>query len=216
MLQEKLMSAIAQDNVEAVKKLIDQGASLSESDPYGRWPLIEATLRFFQPQHQLKDNIEMIRTLVSLGANINQTWGPNEESALHLAIASDKIEAVRELVAAGIMINAQNADGDTALHIAARKPNATPQMCAYLLSLGLDPKIKNDHQRTALQDASGARNLLVTTVIKTFTNANASLKAKKEEKKAIQKKTPLGQIELFKGAVANDALDHVTPKMSPI
>lgn len=196
-MQERLIGAIAHDEPEAVAALAALGADLTKKDEHGRSPLSEATLRFYQRPEEGKSSLKIIRAILSAGADANERWGRNQESPLHLAMAGGSLEAARELVGAGALVNAQNSDGDTPLHLVARSPRLKPHSAAYLLSLGADARIKNAKGRVALQDAAVC-NPEVALVIKAFTEANAAMRVKREQKAAV-KKAPAGQSSLFEG-----------------
>lgn len=199
-IQEAFISAVANDGVREARLWAQAGASASAKDRFGRSALAEATMRFYQRPKDPKGNLEMLRLALELGADPNETWGRNEEPALHLAMAGGSVEAARELAGAGANVGAVNASGDTALHIAARQPGGKPHGAAYLLSLGIDPKAKNNKGRSALQEAL-AKNPEVAAVIKAFGEARAKMKTQREARAARTKVAP-GQIDLFEGKAA--------------
>lgn len=200
-IQESLISAVAHDEPERVAEWLAAGARVGEKDEHGRSALAEATMRFYQRPGEPEKNVAIMRLILESKADPNERWGRNEEPALHLAMAGGSVEAARELVAAGARVSAQNAKGDTALHIAARQAGAKPHAAAYLLSLGIDPKIKNHKGRSALQEAL-SKNPDVAAVIKAFGEASARMRTQREQKSA-PKKTAPGQIDLFEPAAVS-------------
>jgi ankyrin repeat protein len=60
-------------------------------------------------------------------------------------------ETIRTLIQCGALVNEQNGDGDTPLHIAAR--NSDLEFMEVLIAAGADTKIKNYKQQTPLHDA---------------------------------------------------------------
>jgi hypothetical protein len=144
--------ACSSGHLEVVKLLLEFG---SDSTSYltGFSPLYLAAERGYP---------EIIRLLISYGVNVNETgWfiflsfsdsrtGLNMTPPIVAAAKNGHISAVECLLDQGAQINAQDIDGNTALHTAAKleKPVA---MLRMLLLRGANPKINNGVGHTPLQ-----------------------------------------------------------------
>ncbi len=94
-LSLKLVQAAQWGNIDALKKLLDQGVDINARDKYGRVPLVEAAR---------EGRLEVIKLLLAHGADIN---GSNERglTALIASARSGDIEIVRLLVENGADID---------------------------------------------------------------------------------------------------------------
>ena len=100
-----------------------------------------------------KGHVEVVRTLVKAGANINQgitTHGG--ATPLYIAAQNGKVEVVRALLEAGVNLNqGRTIEGDTALFIAAQQ--AELEVVRTLLELGAKAE-----GRVVERDAGAARS----------------------------------------------------------
>ena len=71
---------------------------------------------------------------------------------LHIAVDSDNLEVVKEVLDRGVDINQVDDEGLTAIQYATICEY--PEMVAYLLSRGADPLIKDDDGLTAIDNAT--------------------------------------------------------------
>jgi len=90
--------------------------------------------------------------LITYGANVQLKTIPHKETALHLATYDGDISKLRLLLKQRADIDAQNADGDTTLHLAILRFRTTEAM-ALLLSNGASTEIKGRNGYTPLQYA---------------------------------------------------------------
>jgi ankyrin repeat protein len=137
-----LLFAVRDGNAEMVKLLLDRGANVNAADDYHRGPLFAAIdLRNFN--HDKYDDLptdgreplELIKTLIAKGANVNQqadtvpvhglmqfdgSWvNFDGQTPFIRAALSGDIEVMRLLVAAGADPNIKTAQGTTSLMAAA-------------------------------------------------------------------------------------------------
>lgn len=135
----EIHEAIKQGDVEKVKQLAAKDASLLEvKDMDGSTPLDTSALAA---------NLEMVRLLLEMGANIN--GGDNENSnVLHCAAIANSVPIVDFLLDKGMNIDAQDVNGLTPLYFAAERGNE--EAVKRLLSKGADPNIFTRNQGCAL------------------------------------------------------------------
>ena len=62
---------------------------------------------------------ECVKLLVDHGACLEVLMGPMKMTALHLAAQEGNVESLQTLVSGGANVNAKNARGQSALHLAA-------------------------------------------------------------------------------------------------
>jgi ankyrin repeat protein len=98
--------AVAGERNEVADFLISQGASLNEYNNMGCPPVTVAT-RF-----------DMVRLLVSRGADVNGAMSGNGRTRLHIACMTGKLDVVKFLVANGADVNVKTHGGQTPLSIA--------------------------------------------------------------------------------------------------
>ncbi|KAK7503828.1 hypothetical protein BaRGS_00004951 [Batillaria attramentaria] len=97
--------------------------------------------------------VEMLKSLLSAGANANYIC--KEEGAytpLIAAAANEHVQVVSALTKHGCDLNAQDADGWTALWHA--YSSASEDICRVLLRAGADKSIPNAEGQTVVQDAT--------------------------------------------------------------
>jgi len=107
-LIRELAEAISQGEVDQIKQLVEQGASLKYLDEWRRTPLIWATIR------SGLNNKEVVEVLLDLGADIN-AQNNNGMTALMEAILHDNVEAAKILIERGADIHLTNRHGSTAV-----------------------------------------------------------------------------------------------------
>lgn len=90
--------------------------------------------------------------LITYGANVHLKTRSHQETALHLATYNSDISKLRSLLKQRADVDAQNADGDTTLHLAILRFFTTEAM-ELLLSNGASTEIKGRNGYTPLQYA---------------------------------------------------------------
>lgn len=158
-----------------VKTLIGQGVNIHSLGPDGMTPLQNAILSYpgksmkdkinistvllasgafpntpeRPPLHLATGSVKLTELLLASGANPGQKDGQGQ-IALHLAAAQGNIETVACLLKKyPIGINAQDHNGNTALHVAAFHSRGV-KMLETLVLAGIDVDLKNTSGKTAL------------------------------------------------------------------
>jgi N-acyl-D-amino-acid deacylase len=127
-----LVRAIRDADVQAVRKLIENGADVNARDADGNTPLILASF-YASPQ--------CVALLLEKGADANAA---NEAGATALIRAATSHEKTRLLVDAGAKVGVRTADlGNTPLILAARRPGNS-RTVQLLLERGANPTERNN------------------------------------------------------------------------
>jgi ankyrin repeat protein len=125
--ESTLLAAVMQDQLDAARRLIAQGASVDAADRYRVTPLYVATLH---------GNTDMMAALLAAGADPNGA-APSGETLLMTAARGGDVKAMKLLIGAGARVDAREpAFSQTALMIAARGNSA--EAVALLLGQGAD------------------------------------------------------------------------------
>ena len=133
-------------NAEIVKLLLRHGADMGAQDTYGRTPAHRAScggIRGLDP--------ESLRSLIDAGSDLS-IKANDGQTVLHYAAEFFNQQDVMEylLKQSGVLINAQDSNGETPLAVAAnRSPGPVKDwMISLLLQHGADLEIKDDFGRT--------------------------------------------------------------------
>lgn len=137
-----LAVAARQGSVEAVGALLDAGANIESTDARGRTPLMCAVQA---------DKADVLKALVSRGANVNIADGSDVTALARAAGPFGNAAMVKILVEAGANVNAVDKRGQTPLIWAARFGDAAK--VSTLLSAGADASAKDKDGKTALDYA---------------------------------------------------------------
>ncbi|KKT23517.1 MAG: hypothetical protein UW09_C0003G0039 [candidate division TM6 bacterium GW2011_GWF2_43_87] len=151
-------------NLGIVMNLIAQGAKIDEPTTKNITPLLQAaqrTLRIFQNEKYLNENMtKIIQTLIDHGATTICKTVKHLNTALHLLVQSNNLDAIKILAKKKVLNNVQNLDGETPLHIIASKlaNNAhsieiAPQIIQILIDNGATINLQNKKKFTPLQCA---------------------------------------------------------------
>jgi ankyrin repeat protein/mono/diheme cytochrome c family protein len=127
-----LVTAIRDEDTQAVRKLIDNGADVNARDAEGNTPLILASF-YASPR--------CVELLLEKGADVNAS---NEVGVTALTRAATSYEKTRRLVAAGAKVRVRTADlGNTPLILAARRAG-NARTVRLLLERGADATEHNN------------------------------------------------------------------------
>ncbi|MFH2201546.1 MAG: ankyrin repeat domain-containing protein [Elusimicrobiota bacterium] len=129
--RKALAEAAYKDDLELIKFLVSKGAN-PNSEVSGYTPLYSAAGR---------GNLAMVKLLVSLGADVNKR---NGYSSTPLMSATEHPEVFSWLLSQGADAAAKNADGATALEMAALMTEKSKQVLSLLVAKGLDVNTRSD------------------------------------------------------------------------
>ncbi len=165
-LGKRLYEDISEHNYPAAKLLILRGADTNYRGSEGT-PLMLAIF--------YGDDVELIQLLVNHGADVRAKMDIDEMARgftpLHYHISLHRLAVNFPAIAtilldAGANINAKDAEGNTPLHIAAKKGYASKVQ--YLLSRGANPAIKNNQGQLPVdlvpEPNQALRRLLLTAI----------------------------------------------------
>lgn len=138
-----LLSAAARGDLEVVNLLLTRGADVNVKDKRGYTALTHAIEAMYE------DVVDALLARPELDPN---TRGLNERPALFSYVWRDSKTRTERLLALGADVNAQDADGDTALHGAAQTGNV--EILTMLLNKGAKPNTKNSVGGTPLMWAA--------------------------------------------------------------
>ena len=108
-LQKKLMLAVFNEDLKAVKRLIKQGAPVSAQDEDG-WTALHMA--------SYEGVLEIAQCLIEAGAQVN-IKNKNDNTPLHMAVSERNLEVFEALIKAGADVTLETKEGDTALHMVA-------------------------------------------------------------------------------------------------
>lgn len=128
-----LMVAAQIGKVDAVKRLLAEGANIETTDQHGR-TVLDVAIAF--------DQADVVKLLLTAGANVNAGTG-NRKTALHIAVASGKTDIVKALLGAGARVDVADQDGNEPLHIAVANPT-NGQIVKDLLHAGARVDVANN------------------------------------------------------------------------
>jgi uncharacterized protein len=131
---DQVLMVVAQiGKVDAVKRLLAEGANIETTDQHGRTVLDVATA-FGQT--------DVVKMLLTAGANVNAGTG-NRTTPLHMAAASGKTDIVKALLAAGARVDVADQDGNEPLHLAVANPT-NEHIVKDLLNAGARVDVANN------------------------------------------------------------------------
>ena len=142
-----LHAAVARDNPELARALIEAGASVAEWSEAAGLPVHSAWLPM-TPLHEAarEGAVAVLEVLLEAGADVHASDGVG--TALHFARTAEVAEI---LLAAGADVNARQADGETPLHTTGRWNLGVLEV---LLAAGADVDPRDSDGRTPLMRAA--------------------------------------------------------------
>lgn len=144
-----LMSAVSEDDLEAVRDLIAKGERVNYRDKEN-----ENTTPLFLAVEN--GNVEMARMLLEFGAKVNARDSAKQTPLMRLD-GDATAELVELLLHYGAKIDLKDKNGNTALIIAAE--DAKPEVIKALLGAKPDVNAANDEGQTALMNAANDDSL---------------------------------------------------------
>ncbi len=147
-----LMTAINNNDLQAVQNLIQQGANVNELDNHQDAPLVIAAYKGYS---------EIVKALLEAGADVAAVDPEMKATALHAAAYAGRTDAARVLIAYKIDIDKQGPyNGYTALHDAVWQNNI--ETARVIIEAGARLDIKSKDGQTALDLAKArGRNEIV-------------------------------------------------------
>lgn len=145
-----LHAALSGGHVDVARALLAAGASLTKHDAGGETPIavaaedeaVQAALSAHVCQRAAAGDSHAIAEAIAAGMDVGKADGsPAVNTPLHWAAAFGQVSAVRELLQAGVDVDAANAKGDTPLRDAAAAGHVA--VVRELVSAGADPSLKN-------------------------------------------------------------------------
>ena len=126
-LNNGLLYASQEGNLEEVKSLLDRGANVNAEGVYKWTPLHRAALN---------GHTEVARLLIDRGANVNAENGA-KQPPLHKAALNGHREVAKLLIDRGARVDAEDVDKDTPLHWATSRGHI--EVARLLILHGADP-----------------------------------------------------------------------------
>ena len=147
-----LMKAAESGSTEIVAFLIKKGADVKAVDLKGN-NLAYYWFNSYKPvanpgkDAQADEFTEKLTLLESAGLDV-KTPQKNGNTLLHLAVDKDDLSLVKKAIELGVDLNAQDADGNSALHKAALTAKDN-QILKFLVEKGIKKDLKTEFEETA-------------------------------------------------------------------
>jgi len=161
--EDRLLQAVANNDMDTVRRLLEGGANPNAVDQRGYPALLVASLT---------ESPEIVTTLINKGAAVDGASRDNGFTPLIAAAVKGNTGIVRILIAKGAAINARDDMGGTALMAAAFEGHA--DVVAVLLENGGNVNATNKRGLTALMLAASRCRIEAT---RTLWNAGANFEA---------------------------------------
>jgi len=140
-LNEQLLSACEQCDVEGAKLLIEKGADVNAKFNYGMTAIFHAV--------SCKNGVELVKLLIENGADVNKR-DEDDSTPLHIVAKNENgYEITTLLLNNGARINAKDKYGFTPLFYAAENEN-TIEILKLLIECGADINVKNNTGQTPI------------------------------------------------------------------
>jgi len=135
-----LIIAAATDNQDILEYLLAQKVDVNKQDAKGRTAMSTASFAGY---------LEIVKSLVRSGADLDTLYGPDEFSALAAAVLQGHTDIALFLIQSGAEVNSKSTRGFTAAHNAAQEGNIV--VLKALAEAGADLDVKGgDYQTTPL------------------------------------------------------------------
>ena len=159
-MRQQLMNALYHDDFSTVDNLLQQGVNVNLPYNHNGWtPFMWVCKEHCDP--------EIIGKFLICGGKVDKT-NNHGKTPLHIMVAHrSSFDCLQILIAHGANPNAQDEDGNTALHIAAAHPQADIRMdVVWNLFLKTDDNIRNNDGKTAYDLAKENPNFTDEEVLK--------------------------------------------------
>ncbi len=143
---DEVISAVYRKNYDDLKKLIDEGANLNETDEDGRNALMHAVLAE-------DSDPKMVKFLIEAGTDVNTHDGDQKWTALHFAARDQLQDIVQLLLVNGADPNALECFGYTPIGRCLDVSPPSLKVIRALLKHGADPNIKNNYGSSPIDTA---------------------------------------------------------------
>lgn len=144
-----LTNAVRFNDLEIAQLLVDKGATIDVSDQEGNdlgYQLVDAY------RGDIADFAERLTFLIEKGYDVS-TINKDGSTLLHSAVKKNDRDLLKYLVSHGLEVNALDANGQSALHLAAMQGNDV-EILKYLLEAGADKKVLTSFDESAYDLAS--------------------------------------------------------------
>ena len=135
-----LVKAARDNDMAALKKLLDAGANVNATDTVYRSSALMMAVS--------NANLEMVQTLLGAGADVNLKNSRAETALMYLGSEGNVVEVAKALITAGAKLDVQDEDGATALIKLA--PFSNREVLQVLLDSAAEVNLKNNNGETAL------------------------------------------------------------------
>jgi ankyrin repeat protein len=173
-----LHRAVRAGHEDVVRTLLNLGAELRAQDSAGATPLHQAAANGYSPIVRLlleagadpkarnhnrqsvmrvavaSGQLEVMQILISSGVDVDVNETLHGNTLLHLAASSNNSAAVVKLIEMGIGLEAKNASGFTALHLACNSGSSSIGSVKLLVEHGADLEARSSEEDTPLHLAS--------------------------------------------------------------
>jgi ankyrin repeat protein len=148
--REQLSKALWTLNTDAVRSLLDAGASAKTRDSEGFVPLVSAVIAGSQPNKE-QVALDIAQLLIKAGADVNEE-GPVGTTPLAAACSqTNSVRIVEFLIERGASVNVKGYNGTSPLYQAVRK--GRPVMAEVLIEHGANVNAKNMEGQSILHYA---------------------------------------------------------------
>jgi ankyrin repeat protein len=163
-INNALVEAAYKTNTNIIKILINAGADVNAKSPWnGESALYIAA--------KSSESTEVVAILIAAGADVNVRVPSSGQTPLHAASSNGHEKIVKELLDAGVEIDAKTIEGETSLYIASHSYFEVVQM---LLRGGADPGLTKNDGRTPLHNAAESNNVdIINVILATCQNVDA-------------------------------------------
>ncbi|OLE54691.1 MAG: hypothetical protein AUG51_06980 [Acidobacteria bacterium 13_1_20CM_3_53_8] len=194
---DPLIKAASENDLAAVKKLIEEGADVSKRDDETETTALDEAV--------MHGNRDMVRVLLGAGADVNART-KRKQTALMRLDEDGTAALVWDLVSAGARVNARDSDGDTPLIMAAQYSNL--EVVRALISAGANVNATSHSGETALMAAAGADEV---EIVEALFNAGANINARDHDgNTALKRAQENNYEEVIDYLKIHNALEDVT------